>query len=267
MDPAMAIEVAALSRQRAMEEAIAKGDSDIQKFYCNSTVFLTGGSGFLGKQIIENPIPPETLITMAEQMDEDRFNGITARKYRENLASPRAMYYNYGFETSTRWLFTFLTWFLHLIPAYAVDLVCLLLGKERRLVKVYDKVYKMSNAFSYFALNTWLFVDKNLEGLHNSLSKTDKTIFNFDIAAIDWDEYIQIWCIGIRKYILKDGLRGTAKAIKRQIWLRILHYVLTVVYSYCIWKVLCAVYYVCGMKPTNQIKSKYYTHATQSLGA
>ncbi|KOB62696.1 putative rna-directed dna polymerase from mobile element jockey-like protein, partial [Operophtera brumata] len=49
----MAIEVAALSRQRAMEEAIAKGDSNIQKFYCNSTVFLTGGSGFLGKQIIE----------------------------------------------------------------------------------------------------------------------------------------------------------------------------------------------------------------------
>ncbi|KOB65122.1 Uncharacterized protein OBRU01_20787, partial [Operophtera brumata] len=53
MDPAMAIEVAAMSRSRAVEEATARGDSDIQQFYRNSTVFLTGGSGFMGKQMIE----------------------------------------------------------------------------------------------------------------------------------------------------------------------------------------------------------------------
>lgn len=53
MDPAVAIEVAAMSRHRALEEAIQKGDSEIQRFYSNTTVFVTGGSGFMGKQLIE----------------------------------------------------------------------------------------------------------------------------------------------------------------------------------------------------------------------
>ena len=53
MDPALALEVAALSRQNAVNKAIEKGDSDIQQFYSGVTVFVTGGSGFLGKLLIE----------------------------------------------------------------------------------------------------------------------------------------------------------------------------------------------------------------------
>lgn len=53
MDPALKLEQLMLSKQEAMIEAIARGDSTIQRFYAGSKIFITGGSGFIGKLIIE----------------------------------------------------------------------------------------------------------------------------------------------------------------------------------------------------------------------
>ncbi|KAJ2951399.1 hypothetical protein O0L34_g13544 [Tuta absoluta] len=53
MDPAVALEVASLSRIRDMEELEAKGGSDVQQAYRGGTAFVTGASGFLGKHLVE----------------------------------------------------------------------------------------------------------------------------------------------------------------------------------------------------------------------
>lgn len=53
MDPALAVEHAALSRQKTMNDVLDIGDSPVQQFYEGKTIFITGGSGFLGKQLIE----------------------------------------------------------------------------------------------------------------------------------------------------------------------------------------------------------------------
>ncbi|KAI5640422.1 male sterility protein domain-containing protein [Phthorimaea operculella] len=53
MDPALAREVALLSRRRVIDEAIEKGDSEVQQFYKDATVLVSGGTGFMGKQMLE----------------------------------------------------------------------------------------------------------------------------------------------------------------------------------------------------------------------
>ncbi|KAF9806770.1 hypothetical protein SFRURICE_012910 [Spodoptera frugiperda] len=47
------VENKALASYEPVEKLMQKGTSDVQKFYANEIVFLTGGSGFLGKQFIE----------------------------------------------------------------------------------------------------------------------------------------------------------------------------------------------------------------------
>lgn len=43
----------ALLRSKPIAENISKGDSEIQKFYKDSVIFITGVTGYLAKQLVE----------------------------------------------------------------------------------------------------------------------------------------------------------------------------------------------------------------------
>ncbi|KPJ10852.1 Putative fatty acyl-CoA reductase CG5065 [Papilio machaon] len=49
----LALEKDAVNRQRNVADVIASGASSVEKFYSGTNVFVTGGSGFLGKQLLE----------------------------------------------------------------------------------------------------------------------------------------------------------------------------------------------------------------------
>lgn len=53
MDPAEEFLQTIQSRQTPIRKIGALGNSTIQKFYAGKTIFMTGGSGFIGKLLIE----------------------------------------------------------------------------------------------------------------------------------------------------------------------------------------------------------------------
>ena len=52
----------------------------------------------------------------------------------------------------------------------------------------------------------------NYDTLLSLLSKEDKQMFNFDVTSFDWDKYISIGCMGIKKYVFKDDLSNLPRA-------------------------------------------------------
>ncbi|XP_075988609.1 fatty acyl-CoA reductase wat-like [Anticarsia gemmatalis] len=154
----------------------------------------------------------------------------------ENLPTPVSVWYIYIINTSNTHLFLLLTWILHLIPGYLLDFICVLLRKKPMFTKLYKKIYNLSKALSYFATRTWIFDDSNTDKLYQSLCENDRIIFNFDTTDIDYKDYLTIWCIGLRKYVLKDGLKNTIYARKKQFWLHKLNLIVTVLYFYCFYK-------------------------------
>ncbi|XP_026740050.1 fatty acyl-CoA reductase wat-like [Trichoplusia ni] len=164
--------------------------------------------------------------------------------FRFIYAAPQSIWYNFAWQTTNNFLFFVYSWFLHLIPAYLIDGICLILGKERRFVKLYKKVYKMSKALSYFTTHNWRFVDGNTEALYNGLSEVDKVIFDFDVMTIDWREYMLKWIIGLRKYVIKDGLKGSKYGARKQFIFLFVNIFASILYFYALLKLVLFAFYV-----------------------
>lgn len=102
----------------------------------------------------------------------------------------------------------------------------------------------MSKALSYFTTHNWRFVDGNTEALYNGLSEVDKVIFDFDVMTIDWREYMLKWIIGLRKYVIKDGLKGSKYGAKKQFVFLFVNIITSILYFYALLKLVLFAFYV-----------------------
>ncbi|XP_026754093.3 fatty acyl-CoA reductase wat-like [Galleria mellonella] len=161
-----------------------------------------------------------------------------------SIISPRAVWYCTAIETKYLQVAYLLTWLFHFIPAYFVDGVLSIIGKEPILNKVYNKAWKITSVLSHFTTNEWIFTDKNTMELYQSLCKTDQDIFAFDSKVINWKEMLLIWGVGLRKYILRDGLKDTNASMKKQFWLKMLNYIVLAVYIFIWWYIFVFVYWI-----------------------
>lgn len=67
------------------------------------------------------------------------------------------------------------------------------------MLRVQDKLNKAAHCLEYFTTQEWNFDDKNVRDLAMTLNETDKQEFCFDVAKINWDNYIENYILGIRR--------------------------------------------------------------------
>lgn len=79
----------------------------------------------------------------------------------------------------------------------------------------YKKMHKFINVITYFSLKSWIFRDNNTRSLTKKLSKLDQSLFQMDMAQLNWDEYFKDHVMGLRLYIIKDPIETMPEAIKR----------------------------------------------------
>ncbi|KAG7295467.1 hypothetical protein JYU34_021661 [Plutella xylostella] len=154
------------------------------------------------------------------------------------LVSPKAIWYCGTIVAQNEKMLLILSLLLHFIPAFFIDIVLKMKGSKIRLTRLYTKAYKLNIVLKYFLLREFRHHDDNTLDLFNRLSDTDRNIFNFDVADIDFNVYIKYWWLGLRKYIIKDGLTGTKEAVRRQKWLKVVNYVVVILYAFSGYKLL-----------------------------
>ena len=72
-------------------------------------------------------------------------------------------------------------------------------------MRLYNKIEEFSSVISFFSIRQWQFVSNNFIPLLDKLSDEDRRIFYFDVRQIDWKSYVKDYCLGIRRYVLKDN--------------------------------------------------------------
>ncbi|XP_075988926.1 fatty acyl-CoA reductase wat-like [Anticarsia gemmatalis] len=173
--------------------------------------------------------------------------GDILRKYSyKKMSIPAAVWRAETIEVKNQYLYVVLAFFLNYIPAIILDIICFIIRKKPKgvtsFVDLYRKVDKLGDAYKYFINNSWSFKTDNLEAMFQNMSEVDRIIFNCDFLPVDIIEYTLIWGMGVRRYILKDGLKNTEYAFKKQQVFKVLNYIVLVLYAYVIWWVMKTVF-------------------------
>lgn len=71
-------------------------------------------------------------------------------------------------------------------------------------VRLYTKLEQFMDVASFFTTQQWKFVTNNCISLLDKLSDEDRQIFYFDIRLIDWKICLTDYCLGVRRFILKE---------------------------------------------------------------
>ncbi|CAK1600637.1 unnamed protein product [Parnassius mnemosyne] len=111
------------------------------------------------------------------------------------------------FFTQSAWLLNILTLIMQIIPAFIVDCWLRLTGRPPRFMKMQRKILQTRSALQYFTSHSWQMKCQRTQDLFASLSVSDRLEFPFDPTHIKWDEYLPIYCMGIRKFLFKLSTR------------------------------------------------------------
>lgn len=123
-------------------------------------------------------------------------------------------WYPDGTVTSSRMLNVFNQYLLHWAPAYVMDYAMNLTGGKPIMMRIQDKLSKAAVCLEYFTTNEWKFDDENVRYLNSILCDSDRREFNFNVAKIDWQKYIESYVLGIRKFIFKEEIESIPQARK-----------------------------------------------------
>jgi fatty acyl-CoA reductase len=94
--------------------------------------------------------------------------------------------------------------FSELLFAYMVDMILVLLGYKKIMLKITKKMHHGYTILLPFTSNEWNFNSENVLKLSDSLDEEDKKKFYFDLRKLDWDEQAEQTWHGGRTYLLKE---------------------------------------------------------------
>ncbi|ESN90598.1 hypothetical protein HELRODRAFT_70906 [Helobdella robusta] len=128
----------------------------------------------------------------------------------------------------------------HLIPAYAADLGYLLTGQKTRMVETYNRLHRTMEVLEYFTTRSWEWTHAHLDVLKNNLTQEELKTFSFDPRVLHWPTYIENFCLGTKKFLLKEDPAGLPAARARIKMLRNIRYAFNTVLLVLAWRVLIA---------------------------
>ncbi|XP_043521829.1 fatty acyl-CoA reductase 1-like isoform X2 [Frieseomelitta varia] len=124
--------------------------------------------------------------------------------------------YPYCVIVSNKLIYSVLSIFLHVLPAFIVDIFLILRGKRPMMIKVNKHLNQLLAAFSYFNTHEWTFHRCNITEMTMKVKTLeDSDIVKLDMRDMNWKKYIANYQIGIKKFILKES-SDSVKSVRHQ---------------------------------------------------
>jgi len=111
-------------------------------------------------------------------------------------------------------------YFDHLLPAWLMDATARAVGAKPMYMRLQQRLWKSVEVLEYFTSREWKWTNHNVVELNDKLSPEDRKEFDFDVRNIDWTEYLDNYCLGTKKYVLKESMEALPAARQNILWLQ-----------------------------------------------
>ncbi|ODM92798.1 hypothetical protein Ocin01_13884 [Orchesella cincta] len=138
------------------------------------------------------------------------------------------------FKTNRIW-HNITDFWIHFVPAYAMDVYANMSGRKPGMLRIYGKITKAVQSLEFFTTNQWRFRTGNVSELYEMMGDEDKRLFNLNVKEVKWPTYIGKYCLGLRKYTMRDD-HGTLPAARK--WVRKLYWIQKCTQFLLIWMFL-----------------------------
>ncbi|CAD1470774.1 unnamed protein product, partial [Heterotrigona itama] len=114
-------------------------------------------------------------------------------------------WYPYCKIVENKFIYDILNIFLHVLPAFVIDIVLKLRGKEPIMMKINKYFNKLLTMLEYYTFHEWTFHRDNVYKMAEDIKMLkDSNKVRLDIRDINWKKYIANYHSGIVKFILKE---------------------------------------------------------------
>ncbi|KAL0125704.1 hypothetical protein PUN28_004638 [Cardiocondyla obscurior] len=209
---------------------VGAGKGVIRSMHCN---------GDYHAEVIPVDFATNTIITIAYKLGTEWQNtqksipvvNITQGNVRpitwgEVLETGRTKLHEYPFEgqvwfpdgdiRSTKFIHNLFVFFFHLIPAYLIDFLMLILRQKRFMVRIQKRISDGLEVLQYFTTREWKFYNDKYLKLDKDQSDYDRNNFRIVRYDIDINTYFKHIILGARQYCMKENLSTLPKARRHQ---------------------------------------------------
>ncbi|XP_050598496.1 putative fatty acyl-CoA reductase CG5065 isoform X2 [Bombus affinis] len=109
----------------------------------------------------------------------------------------------------------------HVLPAFVIDNFLRLRGSKPIMMKLLRNSNKLLASFAFFTTQEWTFQRDNCSDMTRKVKMlNDSDMVKLDLGDMNWEKYIAIYLMGIRKFILKQEFQPTARQrLSRLYWI------------------------------------------------
>ncbi|CAB3252572.1 unnamed protein product [Arctia plantaginis] len=130
----------------------------------------------------------------------------SVRKHLHKNPLDKAFWYPCGFCVENKVALKTLEMILQTIPLHMAEYISKIIGIKSKLslIKVNQRLKSMNEVLRFFSTREWYFQTDNVRHLKERLSPQDSAIYNLDPHSIVWNELMENFVKGARKYLLQE---------------------------------------------------------------
>lgn len=101
------------------------------------------------------------------------------------------------------------------LPCLFIDFWMYATGRKAQFCRNSNQLSRNMRSLDFFTNSQWEFAGANMTQLQALLAPADRREFNLDLRRLNWRQYVESYCLGLKNFVLKEDVSDLTPARSR----------------------------------------------------